>query len=154
MKALLTFLTLLIIAPISMARISNEQTITFHVETLNWPNSLKPKIDKALEILMSPNQCWSYNGKTKVSFAIEYDSKKPCSIFVAFKDDFKLIPVMKNPTDVKLEISFDPSKNGTMKLSILKGDGKKLKSALSKRRPLKKEETADSLKDAIVKLLN
>lgn len=151
MKALLTLLTLLTVAPFSMARLSKEQKITYHVEVTNWPDSLKPTIDQALQILTAPNQCWSYNTQSKVSFAIEYDSNKPCSLFTIYKDDEKLIPTKKHLTDAKLLINYDSAKNGSLKLTLLKGDGKKMNSAASTSIKLKKDETADSLKDSIVK---
>ena len=151
MKALMTLLAVLTMAPFTMARLSKEQIITYHVETLNWPDSLKPTIDQALQILTAPNQCWSYNSKTKISFAIELDSKKPCSAFIAYKDDTKLISAKKNLTDAKLLINYVTEKNGQMKLTLFKSDGKKLISAASTSFLFKKDETADSLKDVIVK---
>lgn len=154
MKTLMLIICVLAVAPLSMARLSKEQKITYHVEVKNWPEALKPIIDKALQILTAPNQCWSYNAQSKVSFAIAYDSTEPCSQFVIFQNDTKIIPFNKNLTDAKYEISYEERKKGPAKkaqlvVKLFKGDGKKLISAASTTLHYK-NETADSLKDKIV----
>ena len=151
MKLLIASLVVLFLAPFAMARVSKEKVITYHIEVKNWPESLKPIIDQVVQRLTAPNQCWSYNDKTKVSFTIETGADAICSSFVIFTDDSMLAKQKKDYNAVKYEISHSGSKKGQGKLllKLFTGDGKKLKSAASTSFDFK-NETEDTLQNRIV----
>ncbi len=151
MKLVIALLVVLLLTPFAMARVSKEKVITYHIELSNWPESSKPMIDRVVQYLTAPNQCWSYNDKSNVSFTIESGADVICSTFVIFVDDKKLALQKKDHNAVKYVISHDGSKKGQgkMLLKLFKGDGKNLKSVSSTSFDLKRE-TDDTLQNKIV----
>ena len=151
MKLVVASLVFLLLTPFAFSRVSKEKVITYHIEVTNWPESLKPMVDRVVQNLTSPNQCWSYNDKSNVSFTIESGADVVCSTFVIFVDDKNLALQKKDHNAVKYVISHDGNKKGQgkMLLKLFKGDGKKLKSAASTSFDLK-NETDDTLQNRIV----
>lgn len=151
MKIVFASLVIFLLTPLAMPRVSKEKVITYHIEIKNWPESLKPMVDRVVQQLTGPNQCWSFNDKSKVSFTIEAGADVTCSTFVIFEDDKKLVTQKKDHNAVKYVISHDGSKKGQgkMLLKLFRGNGKKLTSAASTSFGLK-DETDDTLLNRIV----
>lgn len=108
---------------------TGEKTVTYHVQIGDWPDTLRPRIERVVEELTTPSTCWTITHDRVEKKRLPAGDLR-CSRFVHFDSEEALRPWKRDATDAKYYLQYE-EENGIARIRIQQfvWDGEKLRRA-------------------------